>query len=108
MATNSDRFIVAFYAASRVGAVVIPVNPASAPPELQYLLADSGAKVFVYDLALAATVDAAKSGFPVAMLIAWQTANKVASPRDVRFAKRFLVVTPSITIRDRLQVTGSQ
>jgi len=44
----------------------------------------------------------------MAMLIAWQTANKVASPRDVRFAKRFLVVTPSITIRDRLQVTGSQ
>ena len=38
------------------------------------------------------------------MLIAWQTINKVASPRDPRFAKRFLVVTPSITIRDRLRV----
>lgn len=40
----------------------------------------------------------------MAMLIAWQTANKVTSPRDARFAKRFLVVTPGITIRDRLQV----
>jgi len=40
----------------------------------------------------------------MAMLIAWQTANKVASPRDARFTKRFLVVTPGITIRDRLQV----
>jgi len=40
----------------------------------------------------------------MAMLIAWQTANKVASPRDARFSKRFLVVTPGITIRDRLQV----
>ena len=40
----------------------------------------------------------------MAMLIAWQTINKVASPRDTRFAKRFLVVTPSITIRDRLRV----
>ena len=40
----------------------------------------------------------------MAMLIAWQTCNKVASPRDTRFAKRFLVVTPGITIRDRLQV----
>ncbi len=40
----------------------------------------------------------------MAMLIAWQTANKVAHPRDARFAKRFLVVTPGITIRDRLQV----
>jgi type III restriction enzyme len=40
----------------------------------------------------------------MAMLIAWQTINKVASPRDPRFAKRFLVVTPGITIRDRLRV----
>jgi len=40
----------------------------------------------------------------MAMLIAWQSANKVHSPRDARFAKRFLVVTPGITIRDRLQV----
>jgi type III restriction enzyme len=40
----------------------------------------------------------------MAMLIAWQTANKVANSRDVRFAKRFLIVTPGITIRDRLRV----
>lgn len=40
----------------------------------------------------------------MAMLIAWQTINKVNSPRDARFAKRFLVVTPGITIRDRLRV----
>ena len=40
----------------------------------------------------------------MAMLIAWQTANKVVSPRDARFAKRFLIVTPGITIKDRLRV----
>lgn len=40
----------------------------------------------------------------MAMLIAWQTLNKVYSPRDARFAKRFLVITPGITIRDRLRV----
>lgn len=40
----------------------------------------------------------------MAMLIAWQTANKVQSPRDARFAKRFLVVAPGVTIRDRLRV----
>lgn len=40
----------------------------------------------------------------MAMLIAWQTINKVHSPRDTRFAKRFLIVTPGITIRDRLRV----
>jgi type III restriction enzyme len=40
----------------------------------------------------------------MAMLIAWQTLNKVQSPRDARFANRFLIVTPGITIRDRLRV----
>ncbi len=40
----------------------------------------------------------------MAMLIAWQVINKVASPRDGRFAKRFLVVTPGITIKHRLRV----
>jgi type III restriction enzyme len=40
----------------------------------------------------------------MAMLIAWQTLNKAASPQDKRFTKRFLVVTPGITIRDRLRV----
>ena len=40
----------------------------------------------------------------MSMLIAWQTLNKVASPQDSRFVKRFLVVTPGITIKDRLRV----
>lgn len=40
----------------------------------------------------------------MAMLIAWQTLNKVANPNDARFAKRFLVVAPGLTIRDRLRV----
>jgi len=40
----------------------------------------------------------------MAMLIAWQTLNKAQSPRDARFANRFLIITPGITIRDRLRV----
>lgn len=40
----------------------------------------------------------------MAMLIAWQTINKVFAPNDVRYSKKFLVVTPGITIRDRLGV----
>ncbi|WP_149264227.1 BPTD_3080 family restriction endonuclease [Actinomadura sp. K4S16] len=44
----------------------------------------------------------------MAMLIAWQTLNKVQSPNDKRFAKRFLVVAPGLTIRDRLRVLRPQ
>ncbi len=40
----------------------------------------------------------------MAMLIAWHTLNKVHAPQDSRFVKRFLIVTPGITIKDRLRV----
>jgi len=38
------------------------------------------------------------------MLIAWQVLNKAASPNDKRFTRRFLVIAPGVTIRDRLRV----
>jgi type III restriction enzyme len=40
----------------------------------------------------------------MAMLIAWQTVNAVRSRSSKRFTKGFLVVTPGITIKDRLRV----
>jgi len=38
------------------------------------------------------------------MLIAWQALNKLANPQDTRFSDTFLIITPGITIRDRLRV----
>ena len=40
----------------------------------------------------------------MAMIIAWHTLNKKAAPTDSRFGDTFLVVTPGITIKDRLRV----
>lgn len=40
----------------------------------------------------------------MAMLIAYHTINRVRYPRSSRFGKHFLIVTPGITIRDRLRV----
>jgi len=40
----------------------------------------------------------------MAMLIAWQTLNKLANPGDARFTDAFLIVTPGVTVRDRLRV----
>ena len=40
----------------------------------------------------------------MAMLIAWQTVNAVRRPQGSRFTRGFLVVTPGITIKDRLRV----
>ncbi len=40
----------------------------------------------------------------MAMLISWHVLNKRANPQDARFSDTFLIVTPGITIRDRLRV----
>ncbi len=40
----------------------------------------------------------------MAMLISWQALNKLANTQDARFTDAFLIVTPGITIRDRLRV----
>lgn len=60
MSTNTKEFVITFYAAMRLGLIVAPVNPRMAAPEVTYILDDSGARVFVYDPALA---EVAKKGF---------------------------------------------
>ncbi len=40
----------------------------------------------------------------MAMIIAWHTLNKIANSQDPLFSDSFLIVTPGITIRDRLRV----
>ena len=40
----------------------------------------------------------------MAMIIAWQTINAVRHPNSRRFTRGFLVVTPGLTIKDRLRV----
>lgn len=40
----------------------------------------------------------------MAMVIAWQTVNAVRRPNSRKFTRGFLVVTPGLTIRDRLSV----
>jgi acyl-CoA synthetase (AMP-forming)/AMP-acid ligase II len=70
MSTNTDRFVIAFYAAQRVGAVVVPVNPASAGPEIDYILRDSGASVLVFAPPVGAAVrDALDAGLPEGLRI---------------------------------------
>lgn len=40
----------------------------------------------------------------MAMILARHTLNQLATPQDARFSDAFLIITPRITIRDRLRV----
>lgn len=57
----------------------------------------------IFRIALKLATGAGKTTV-MAMLIAWQTVNAVRYPNSRLFTRGFLLVTPGLTIRDRLQV----
>ncbi|MGY1687755.1 MULTISPECIES: acyl-CoA synthetase [unclassified Geodermatophilus] len=56
---NSPAFLETMFATAKLGAVFVPMNLRLAPPEVSYLLADSGADVFVWSGPLAPVARAA-------------------------------------------------
>jgi len=65
--------------------------------------ANEDANPLLYRIAIKMATGSGKT-LVMAMLIAWHTLNKLANPQDARFSDAFLIVTPGITIRDRLRV----
>jgi len=57
----------------------------------------------LFRLALKLATGAGKTTV-MAMIIAWQTVNAVRHPGSTKFTRGFLVVSPGLTIRDRLRV----
>ncbi len=45
---NTPEFVISFFAASYLGAVVVPINGKLTAPEISYILADSRAKALLY------------------------------------------------------------
>src|SRR5689334_3906016 len=53
LALNSDRYFELMYALPWIGAVMVPINTRLAAPEIEYILADSGAVALFIDAAMA-------------------------------------------------------
>lgn len=71
---------------------------------LQHLeTANQNANPGLLRLALKLATGAGKTTV-MAMIIAWQTVNAVRRPNSRNFSRGFLIVTPGLTIRDRLRV----
>ena len=65
--------------------------------------ANEGANPELFRIALKMATGSGKTTV-MAMLIAWQSVNAVRSPASPLFSRGFLIVTPGITIKDRLRV----
>jgi type III restriction enzyme len=68
-----------------------------------FAAANKEANPDLFRLALKLATGAGKTTV-MAMLIAWQTVNAVRRPGSKHFTRGFLVVSPGLTIRDRLRV----
>ncbi|NTV26492.1 MAG: DEAD/DEAH box helicase family protein [Chlorobiaceae bacterium] len=65
--------------------------------------ANNNANPEIFRLALKLATGAGKTTV-MAMLIAWQAVNAARRPQSRKFTRGFLLVTPGLTIRDRLRV----
>jgi type III restriction enzyme len=66
-------------------------------------IANLGANPGLSRLALKLATGAGKTTV-MAMIIAWQTVNAIRHPQSRRYTRGFLVITPGLTIKDRLRV----
>jgi len=83
---------------------VAPKLPKYGSKFLQHLeAANQNANPGLMRLALKLATGAGKTTV-MAMIIAWQTVNAVRRPTSKNFSRGFLIVTPGLTIRDRLRV----
>jgi long-chain acyl-CoA synthetase len=66
---NCPQFLIAFFGALRIGAVVVPCNPLYTPPELRYQLADAGAETVVVLSRIYPVAKAAREGTKIRNVI---------------------------------------
>jgi len=59
---NSIEFVETYFACARIGAVMVPLNWRLVAAEIDYILADSGARALVFDADFDATVSALADG----------------------------------------------
>ena len=90
MLPNIPQFPILYYGALRAGAVVVPMNPLLKAREIEYYLADSGAKVLF-----------AWEGFAVEAQPGAEAAGAVCEVVDSGFAERLASHAPAAEIVDR-------
>jgi len=63
MAPNVPQYVIAFQACAKLGAIVVPVNPLAAGPEVHHYVRDSGAETVIVMAAFAkAPIDVLRAG----------------------------------------------
>jgi long-chain acyl-CoA synthetase len=81
LALNSDRYLELMYAIPWIGAAMVPINTRLAAPEIEYILADSGAVALFIDGAMAHHLSALDGKIRGVREIIWL--DDIASPEGM-------------------------
>jgi long-chain acyl-CoA synthetase len=81
LALNSDRYFELMYAIPWIGAAMVPINTRLAAPEIEYILADSGAVALFVDTAMAHHLEALQGRLADVKAVVWL--DDTSSPSDV-------------------------
>jgi benzoate-CoA ligase family protein len=105
---DSPAFAAVFWGAAKLGAVAVPVNPATRPDELAFLLADTRARVAVVEPGLAPAVGAARPDNPWlrAVLVAGHPAPPDALALDTCLEQASPDLDPAPTVGEDVLYWG--
>jgi long-chain acyl-CoA synthetase len=78
LALNSDRYLELLFAVPWSGGAVVPINTRLAPPEIDYILADSGTEILAVDGAFAAMLPRIPSVVGLKAVVAFDAAAMAA------------------------------
>src|ERR1700745_693082 len=81
LALNSDRYLELMYAIPWIGAAMVPINTRLAAPEIEYILADSGAVALFIDTAMSHHLSALEGKVPGLREVVWM--DDTASPEGM-------------------------
>ncbi|MEU9445899.1 AMP-binding protein, partial [Streptomyces sp. NPDC048304] len=100
---NTVSTVESYLAIVRAGGIGVPLNPASAPAELEYLLADSGASLVVTDAARAERFRGARGEDPgVVLLVTGEIPEGLLEGAGVHAYDHLADREPSVPARDDL------
>ncbi|HUN40993.1 MAG TPA: long-chain fatty acid--CoA ligase [Acetobacteraceae bacterium] len=93
LALNSDRYFELLFAVPAMGGMTVPLNTRLAPPEIAYMLEDSGATMLFIDAAMAPAVQALQGRLARVRQIFWL--DDTSAPPGVRMFESLLDAVPA-------------
>jgi long-chain acyl-CoA synthetase len=95
LSENRPELMVAYYAAAKLGAVFVPINPSLTPREVAHIVTHSGAALLFHDEAMGSVAEAAVPAERRRPLEALGAAAAPAPTADIDPADDFLIIYTS-------------